>query len=736
MRRGRDADIAEYGYDGSKRRRLNDEPGASRRPPSDFPPAIASLPAKPSFPPDSSSIDASHRKRAPLPPQDQEWRENMNQPSVPGPPSYVPVVGARYDRPPENVGRKVYDVPLDRRDDRLRPPLEDGPSGPRRAGRSPLREVDTDHSTRPQPTGPNERSERRSRFDAPPPPPDRMDVDAPPPSRAPPPARLIGGGMHADRMLAEPPRGPRAMAPRDGPFTAHGSISSSVSAPAMSAPYNARAGAPMTDNVSNDRGRGRSGPSLPAGERRWETNDSGRRESFSGPPGEPLGVPPRRIDDRSGPPRDLLDRPRVSSSAADDRRGDRSLSRMTGTNNVLTGGRPSGYASDTSAPNAMHSPVERYRAADNAFGDPSRFIAPGEPEPFDRRRQQRPPPDLPPPRSSRDRRSSVTQDVGIRPRGPDPVPDRPMIALPPRPRETLRDNAPPRQSRFGPPGAPPSEPPDLAPRIWQTRDEAQNARTQEARPNDGRGPRDEVRPPREGNAWESHPEPASQRWWPGNRDRYAGGPGGSENAGPRTRSPEIPLRRRASPPPPPAVTEGRRYDDQAIERPGTNKVHPSRAPLVEEVPTHEAFGRAPRPNRPRYPDRSPEQGYADRMRRGDIDRDLPPRPAEDAYLAPPRDRSPSSSQNDLRPNMRRGGSLLERLSLDDDVARHDGGSSLRERVDIASHGNNDEAAFAHADSMDVDADGNPLLDDPFKGGGRGQGRRRGGKPKRGRRNGA
>ncbi|KAI0646651.1 hypothetical protein C8Q79DRAFT_1010241 [Trametes meyenii] len=519
------------------------------------------------------------------------------------------------------------------------------------------------------------------------------------------------------------------MAPRDGPFTAHGIISSSVSAPAVSTPYNTRAGAPMDDAPSNDRGRGRPGLGPPS-ERRWETNDSGRRESFSGPPGDLLGLPPRRVDDRIGAPRDPQDRPRMSSSAVDGRRGDRPSPRMAGTNSVPVGGRLSGYASDTSAPNAIHSPVERYRPTDNAFGDPPRPVARGEPEPFDRRRQQRPPPDLPPPGPLRDRRASVSQDVGIRAHGPNSAPDRLAIALPPRPREPPRDNVPPRQSRFGPPGAPPSGPPDLAPRIWQTRDEAQNARTQETRPNDSRGPRVDIRPPREGNAWESHAEPGSQRWWPGNRDRYTASSGAPENPGPRTRSPEVPLRRRSPPPPPPA-TEGRRYNDQATDRLMASKVHPSRHPHVSAVPTHEDFGRGPRP---RYANRPPEQGYVDQPRHGEIDRDLPPRTMDDAYLAPPRDRSPSSSQNE-RPNMRRGGSLLERLSLDDDVPRHDGGSSLRDRVDIASHGSTDEATFAHADPMDVDADGNPLLDD-LKGGVRGQGKRRGWKPRRGRRNGA
>lgn len=90
-------------------------------------------------------------------------------------------------------------------------------------------------------------------------------------------------------------------------------------------------------------------------------------------------------------------------------------------------------------------------------------------------------------------------------------------------------------------------------------------------------------------------------------------------------------------------------------------------------------------------------------------------------------------QNGHRPGAKRGGSLLDRLTLDDNPPVHDGGSSLRDRVGFPSQGSSEGGVSAHAESMEVDLEG----DDGGKaGGGRGMGRRRSGKPKRTRRNGA
>lgn len=62
LRRTRDIDVQDTGYDQTKRRRLNEDLGPPRRFPPDLPPVAASLPAKPvpaSFPAEGSPVDAS-----------------------------------------------------------------------------------------------------------------------------------------------------------------------------------------------------------------------------------------------------------------------------------------------------------------------------------------------------------------------------------------------------------------------------------------------------------------------------------------------------------------------------------------------------------------------------------------------------------------------------------------------------------------------------------------------------
>ncbi|KAI0634717.1 hypothetical protein C8Q77DRAFT_649012 [Trametes polyzona] len=317
--------------------------------------------------------------------------------------------GSRFapSRSPIEPGRRGFgpdfDVNAVRREDRGRVPWEDAPIGSRRAGRSPPRDLDVDRSRRP-PTGPGE---RKSRFDSLASPADTMDVDVPPPRVPPPAPRSTVGGMHADRMLAEPPRGPRAMAPRDGPGGSYPPLPSSHSAPQL-APINPRQpNAPLIDTSVSVPGRGRGRPM----DRRWETNESERRPSFSGPASrETSALPLRRVDEGSGILRDLPDRPagRPAGGHRDER-----PPRISGTNNVPIGTRPSGYVSDTSASNAVRSPVDSYRRADD-YGDLPRRPPPVEPEPYDRRRPPFAPPDLPlpgPPRGDRgDRRPSLSQD--------------------------------------------------------------------------------------------------------------------------------------------------------------------------------------------------------------------------------------------------------------------------------------------------------------------------------------
>ncbi|KAI0371407.1 hypothetical protein BV20DRAFT_942280 [Pilatotrama ljubarskyi] len=455
-------------------------------------------------------------------------------------------------------------------------------------------------------------------------------------------------------------------------------------------------------------------------DRRWETNDTGRRPIFSGPEG-------------SGALRDLPDRP-PARLAGSDRRDDRPPAPISGTNSIPVGGRSSGYGSDTSVSNAVRSPVDRYRPADNLGGLPRR-PPPVEVDSYDRRGPPFPPPDLPPPGPTRvdraGRRPSVGQDGLARARGGDPISDRPPSTLPPRPRDVPpRDNAPPRQSRVAPASGSGAAP-ITEPRIWQTRDEAQSARTQDVRPGDSRAPRDDIRPLHD---WTSNNEPAAPRRWPVN-DSYPPGPGAPEIPGPRT-SPEVRLRNRPITPPP--AGDGRRYETPLVEHPVAGKVHPERARLLavdRSVPPEDS-GRSG-PAGTRRPGRSPERGFRDRVHPDDVDRSLPLRPVDDARMPPPRDRSPPPSQNGYRPNIKRGSSLLERLNLNDVAPGPDGGASLRDRVELAPQGSGDGAASAQVEPMEVDAEGNGNADDAQRAGGTGRGsaRRRTGKSRRPRRNG-
>ncbi|KAI0336602.1 hypothetical protein GY45DRAFT_1237818 [Cubamyces sp. BRFM 1775] len=426
-------------------------------------------------------------------------------------------------------------------------------------------------------------------------------------------------------------------------------------------------------------------------------------------------APPKRFDDGLGNPRDYPDRP-IGRAPMNDRQDDRPPPRLSGNN--IASIRTSSYPAEHPANNATRSPVDRPRPAHNDYGD--RRAPPPESNQYDRRRPPLPPLDLQssgPARNDRaGRRLSIGQDGPTRPRMNDPVADRPVNQLPMRPREPPRDSAPLRQSLPGPPGPSPIALPDSQPRIWQTRDEAQSARAQDMRPNDVHPPRDESYSARDRNGWEPHPPPL--RRWPA-------GPDEVDRTGSRTRSPEVPLRIRPTTPPP--VGDVRRYDEPLVEHPAAGKVHPERARLLTEdvSPLSEEFSRHPRGRRH---GRSPDRAF-DRGRPFNPDRGLPPRPIDDTRFAHAREQSPPPMQNGHRPPIGRGSSLLERLNLNDAAPPNEGGSSLRDRVDV---GHGDEGEGSHADAMDVDGDGNG--DDAHKAG-RGPGRRRTGKPRRGRRNG-
>ncbi|KAI0699191.1 hypothetical protein C8T65DRAFT_305514 [Cerioporus squamosus] len=181
---------------------------------------------------------------------------------------------------------------------------------------------------------------------------------------------------------------------------------------------------------------------------------------------------------------------------------------------------------------------------------------------------------------------------------------------------------------------------------------------------------------------------------------------------------------RAFTPPPP----DRRNEEPP---PVAVKVHPDRARLLS-VPAPPPPDSAPKGARGRRP--GPDRGIPEARDFNERVRDPPPHP-DASRMGPPRDLSP---QNGFRPNMKRGGSLLERLNIHDSPP-HDNVSSLRDRVDVVAHAGA-EALPARPEPMmmNVDSEGplGPTGDDGSKGnGGRGLGRKRSGKPRRGRRGG-
>ena len=222
------------------------------------------------------------RKRAPLPPQQEQWRSSSQLP----PPQ-------QYDRPYDDTRadkRQYIRIPPS---DPNPPPIEQylgfNPVNQNPPDGRPLKE----HVAELQRREPNNPYFPRSSWNR-----DAMEIDEPPPSNDVP-GRSSFGGMYSDRMPVAPPapnpevapRAPRAMVPMPRDNSAYSSGPPSLS---PTSPYSSRSGGPPIvepPGPSSGRGRGRPGPP-PMGERRWEPNDSRRRGSFSGPTPSPIEPPP------------------------------------------------------------------------------------------------------------------------------------------------------------------------------------------------------------------------------------------------------------------------------------------------------------------------------------------------------------------------------------------------------------------------------------------------------------
>ncbi|RPD72526.1 hypothetical protein L226DRAFT_148922 [Lentinus tigrinus ALCF2SS1-7] len=714
QRRGREAEMSDPEFDNSKRRRLNDDFASSRRGPTDLVAPIASLPPKPIAAPPSyeaSQVDQQHRKRAPLPPQREQWIRSDHKPAPVQQPQ--PQLQQSSQHPPFPPRPIRIPSPIVEPDGLLQWTTPDGrketinqattmPPGWMGWGNVPLYDTPSGRLSRmsglpnpwdmskpwppPKPKGwkPSTSDPPLSAYYPNPRLPDAMDVDIPPPSRGPPMSRVDPGprngmgGMYSDRMPSAPqeaPRAPRAMVPRDG-GSYSGMASSSTSLPNM---YGRPAEPPSHEGPGASSSRGRlQPPRSPVDQRRWgESSPVDRRASYSGanPMEPPTIAPPKQVV------RDLPERPMpIGRAPTSEPRGRGRPTgdtgprppRMSGTNSVPVG--PRTATSYESVPSAQSSP---FHANDNGYGSRRGFANERDdvPDPYGKKPMRyAPPPDEPFSDRSRVERGG---DRGSERGGRRSSVSDPMRG-PPEERQPSRGGTSPVQSRHGStyPNSQ-SEPT----RLWQTRDEVQTLRAPTSRSQEEFVPRE----PRQ--------------------------------YGRSTYDSEVPRPDRVITPPP-----------HEEERPPAVKVHPDRARLLA-VPAPPPQDSAPNGARGRRP--GPDRGYAGARDFDDRVRDPPPHP--DERMGPPRDRSP---QNGFRPNMKRGGSLLERLNIHDSPPR-DSASSLRERVDVVAHV--DPVSVARTESvMNVDSEGpsGPAGDDGSKGnGGRGPGKRRNGKPRRGRRNG-
>ncbi|PIL27858.1 hypothetical protein GSI_11012 [Ganoderma sinense ZZ0214-1] len=722
QRRGRDADIAEQGFD-TKRRRLNDDV-PPRRGPHELPSTTTSLPTKPgfvnSYPPGEQERENQHRKRPPLPPQSEHWKTSSQ-----GPPTTQGVTPPSND---VNTGESLS--------------FEDTLAF---LGFNPVNEIPgdgrsfNDHFIRLFERDPN------NKFFAPPMRPrprNTMDVDVPPPPRNDHPGRSSIGGMYSDRMSGVPapdaaPRAPRAMVPRDSAVYTSGPSSLSPTSP-----YGTRPGVPpVVDQAGpppGHGGRSRPNPGPPMGNRRWDPSDLGRQNSFAGPSpidrqmDLPPPPPPKRSNDMSMS-RNLPERPPPRAPDVPQRGMGRAPPppHMTGTNSIPIGPRTAAYDGpppldpqpsfrQTSNDHESYRPPQKPDRVNESSDSYSKRIRYSRDEPVPEPR----------PRSDRvDRRPSVsTAEPSRRGVVDSPVDDR----APSRQKQMLRvsgklvkkrgDKDPVRtkmssranpKSKAGIPASASSVTdtflsfPDRVPR------DERPAWRHPSPPRDG--------PVKRPKQFEEHHHP--RRPFP------------QPQPAPRA-PPDVPPRssRALTPPRPPA--DRRDEEPMLPERSAPGKVHPDRARLLDpnEKPS------TSKPVRIRRPAKSPERGYTERIPEDTRARNLPPKP-DDARIGtsmgppPARERSPPppppalQNGNGYRPHVKRATSLLERLN----VHEHEemASSSLRDRVQAVDSGS---SRLDPAMMMDVDGG----FGDEGKGRGSVGSRRRGAPPKRrgtGRRNG-
>lgn len=331
--------MSDPGFDNSKRRRLNNDFGSSRRGPADLVAPIASLPPKPmaGLPAyEAPQVDPQRRcyasavgvvfrlslcidrKRAPLPPQREQWIRSDKPPAHVQPsPQHSSEQRSFSSRPIRNASPNLEPNGMSQGNIPEGPvivhPTNTMPPGYRGRGDIPL--YDTPPGRINAIAGlPNawERPPHKQNYSTPRLP-DVMDVDAAPPARVPPASRTDMaprngiGGMYSDRMPAsapqEAPRAPRAMVPRDG---------GSYPAPSTSlSNMYGRAAEPPVHDGPGSLNRGRPQPRSPVEQRRWgEGNPADRRVSYSGPNTmEPPLAPPTQVM------RDLPERPKVIGRA-------------------------------------------------------------------------------------------------------------------------------------------------------------------------------------------------------------------------------------------------------------------------------------------------------------------------------------------------------------------------------------------------------------------------------------
>ncbi|KAH9932303.1 uncharacterized protein B0H18DRAFT_53016 [Fomitopsis serialis] len=758
QRRGREADSMDpsYGYD-TKRRRVDDQRD------DDLPPRRGSaidalpphgLPARPQTGFSSPVQDERPRKRVPLPPQSARFREARHAPVQELLPPPTPAAeGSRrgyVDIPPrgpreDDVPMRYVDVPTDA------PP-------PRRQGPLTIGEVEYDGRGRPPPIRPALTSRPGSRFDDLPSQgprdyaPEPMDVDRPaslPSQRGFDGPSRPSSSMYADRMGDVPgdaPRGPRAMAGGREPM---GHVPSQRFPPletqGLPPPPPSHASSWNIGSPSTPRGGHRtvSRPILEVNPTKEPSFGPPPPKSISGTNLVPIGnrkIPPMHEPDGTLPLQDRL--PPANTLAAP----------------RIGPGRGRDYPLSPDPP----------------FGSPERSAVPLDDSRLGIRR---------PSVSSAGRVDSGVERLPAR-----PVEDRPPLLSRPRGDSySERKDRGPRVSRFGPEHAQPSAPipPDTQPRIWMTREESAQlemhskdtkkvelmhklperpARTEPDswRTTDGANPptrsngnhnaRGDKEPVRESTRSATGPGSVG----PGRQSDFglSDPPGGRKSpvdVRPRGRRPSLEDRlgplyndRHASLAPPPASLPPRPVNRDVYIEPTR---HSDYRDVRNEAPVREDDASAwdrpgVEPSRDVSPANSATRIHPDRVRL--LHTAPAPQPLEEPVKTskPVRIRRPppmtkaspeeSPVADRLLPDEVAGrSSLLDRLSLNDaaPIAPETSTASLRERVDLSSKQPGLQGGDSHGDFvMDTDMEGGDAS--RSKGG-----RRRGSRPKRGRRSG-